>query len=158
METLYEIGIRKERRKTMIRAAEPKDAEQIEELYKELLPSNTEIYVSNERISEVQNNPNSFLFVYELEQKIVGTAHLHLCLDALVGSRPFGVVERVIISRAQQGKGYGSELMKYIEGLCAEKNCLKIFLTSGSSRTEAHVFYDRLGYDGNSSRAFKKYL
>ena len=142
----------------MIREAEPKDAEKIEQLYKELLPSNTKISVLEERINEVKNNPNSFLLVYEVDNEVVGTAHLHLCLDALVESRPFGVVERVTISRAQQGKGYGSELMRYIEGLCVEKNCIKIFLASGTSRTEAHAFYDKLGYDHESSKAFKKYL
>ncbi|CAM4478653.1 GNAT family N-acetyltransferase [Paenibacillus tarimensis] len=142
----------------MIREAEVNDAKKLENLYKELLPNNPMIRVSEDRINEVKENPNSFLFVYELEGDIVGTAHLHLCMDALVESRSFGVVERVIVRREEQGKGYGSELMRFIEGICREKNCIKIFLTSGASRIEAHGFYDKLGYDGESSKAFKKYL
>lgn len=142
----------------MIREAEARDAERIEALYKELLPNYTSTSVSEDRIKEVKNNVNSYLLVYELESDIVGTAHLHLCLDALEASRPFGVVERVVITKEHQGKGYGTSLMKFIEGLCIERNCVKIFLTSGASRIEAHDFYDMLGYDGNSSKAFKKYL
>lgn len=142
----------------MIREAEPRDAQAIERLYKELLPNNLNTKVLGERIEEIQNNPNSFLLVCEIDQKVIGTAHLHICLDALVENRPFGVVERVIVTEHVQSKGYGSELMKYIENICIQRNCMKIFLTSGASRSEAHHFYEKLGYDGESSKAFKKYL
>lgn len=142
----------------MIREAEPRDAQAIECLYKELLPNNLNTKVLGERIEEIQNNPNSFLLVCEIDQKVIGTAHLHICLDALMENRPFGVVERVIVTEHVQSKGYGSELMKAIENICIQKNCLKIFLTSGASRIEAHHFYEKLGYDGESSKAFKKYL
>ncbi|MFS0871983.1 GNAT family N-acetyltransferase [Paenibacillus xylanilyticus] len=142
----------------MIRQAESRDAEAIESLYRELLPNNLDTKVLGERIEEIKNNPNSFLLVYEMNQRVIGTAHLHICLDALVENRPFGVVERVIITEHVQSKGYGSELMKYIEDLCIQKNCVKVFLTSGATRIEAHHFYEKLGYDGESSKAFKKYL
>ncbi|NUU77614.1 GNAT family N-acetyltransferase [Paenibacillus xylanilyticus] len=142
----------------MIRQAETRDAEAIESLYRELLPNNLDTKVLGERIEEIQNNPNSFLLVYEMNQKVIGTAHVHICLDALVENRPFGVVERVIVTEHVQSKGYGSELMKYIEDLCIQKNCVKVFLTSGATRIEAHHFYKKLGYDGESSKAFKKYL
>ncbi|WP_337032581.1 GNAT family N-acetyltransferase [Paenibacillus illinoisensis] len=142
----------------MIREAEPRDAQAIERLYKELLPNNLNTKVLGERIEEIQNNPNSFLLVCEIDQQVIGTAHLHICLDALVENRPFGVVERVIVTEHVQSKGYGSELMKYIENICIQRNCMKVFLTSGTSRSEAHHFYEKLGYDGDSSKAFKKYL
>ncbi|OPG94445.1 GNAT family N-acetyltransferase [Chryseobacterium mucoviscidosis] len=142
----------------MIREAEARDVDVIEKLYKELLPNNLNTKVLAERIEEVRNNPNSFLFVYEVGNQVIGTAHLHICLDALVENRPFGVVERVIITEHVQSQGYGSDLMKYIENVCIQKNCIKVFLTSGSSRYEAHGFYTKLGYDGESSKAFKKYL
>ena len=142
----------------MIREAEPRDAQAIERLYQELLPNNLNTKVLGERIEEIQNNPNSFLLVCEIDQKVIGTAHLHICLDALVENRPFGVVERVIITEHVQSKGYGSALMKAIENICIQKNCMKIFLTSGASRSEAHHFYEKLGFDGESSKAFKKYL
>lgn len=142
----------------MIREAESRDAAVIEGLYKELLPNNLNTRVLAERIEEISNNPDSFLFVYEIADQVIGTAHLHICLDALVENRPFGVVERVIITEHVQSKGYGSELMKYLEQVCMQRNCVKVFLTSGSSRNEAHRFYVKLGYNGESSKAFKKYL
>ncbi|MBR2566941.1 MAG: GNAT family N-acetyltransferase [Paenibacillus sp.] len=142
----------------IIREAEINDAEAIERLYRELLPNNTKIKVVEDRIEEIKHDHNSYLFVCEVDQEIVATAHLHLCLDALIESQPFGVVERVIVSGNRQGQGYGSLIMKHIEDLCISRNCVKIFLASGASRKQAHKFYTNLGYDGDSSKAFKKYL
>ncbi|CAI6082634.1 hypothetical protein PAECIP112173_03637 [Paenibacillus sp. JJ-100] len=142
----------------IIREAETNDAEAIERLYKELLPNNSKIKVLKDRIEEIKHDANSYLFVCEVDQEIVATAHLHLCLDALIESQPFGVVERVIVSGDRQGQGYGSLMMKHIEDLCISRDCVKIFLASGASRKKAHEFYTSLGYDGDSSKAFKKYL
>ncbi|WP_128103180.1 GNAT family N-acetyltransferase [Paenibacillus sp. DCT19] len=142
----------------MIREAEGKDAIAVERLYQELLPNHSGIHVLPERLEEIRINPNSYLFVYDVDGSLVGTAHLHVCLDALSGTRPFGVVERVIVTQEMQGRGYGSRLMEHLEQVCKEKNCVKVFLTSNALRQDAHQFYDKLGYDGEGSKAFKKYL
>lgn len=34
---------------------------------------------------------------------------------------------------------------------------VKIMLTSGSRRMDAHRFYGRMGFDGEASKTFKKY-
>ncbi|WP_438444937.1 GNAT family N-acetyltransferase [Gorillibacterium sp. sgz5001074] len=142
----------------MIREAVPKDAQGIERLYGELFGGGRTVRVLEDRIAEIRANPNSFLLVYENEEGLVGTAHLHLCLDALEGTRPFGVVERVVVAGEHQGKGYGTQLMRYIEGLCREHRCVKVMLTSNMKRTEAHEFYSRLDYNGERSKAFIKEL
>lgn len=142
----------------MIREAESRDAATIEKLYRELLPNHKDTKVLAERIEEIRRHEHSFLFVYEVQEQVVGTAHLHICLDALAGNRPFGLVERVIMSSGVQGKGYGTELMEHVEEVCLRMNASKILLASGASRQGAHQFYQKLGYDGESSKAFKKYL
>lgn len=142
----------------MIREAEGKDAIAVERLYQELLPNHSDIHVLPERLEEIRINPNSYLFVYEVDGSLVGSAHLHVCLDALSETRPFGVVERVIVTQELQGRGYGSRLMEHLEEVCKEKQCVKVFLTSNALRQDAHQFYEKLGYDGEASKAFKKYL
>lgn len=62
------------------------------------------------------------------------------------------------MSSEVQGKGYGTELMEHVEQVCLQMNVSKILLASGASRQRAHQFYQKLGYDGESSKAFKKYL
>ncbi|MBY0205948.1 MULTISPECIES: GNAT family N-acetyltransferase [Paenibacillus] len=142
----------------MIREAEARDAATIDKLYRELLPNHAHTEVLAERIEEIRLHEHSFLFVYEVREQVVGTAHLHICLDALAGNRPFGLVERVVMSSEMQGNGYGTELMEHVEQVCLQMNASKILLASGASRQGAHQFYQKLGYDGESSKAFKKYL
>lgn len=142
----------------MIREAEARDAATIDKLYRELLPNHAHTEVLAERIEEIRRHEHSFLFVYEVREQVVGTAHLHICLDALAGNRPFGLVERVVMSSEVQGNGYGTELMEHVEQVCLQVNASKILLASGASRQGAHQFYQKLGYDGESSKAFKKYL
>jgi GNAT superfamily N-acetyltransferase len=36
-----------------------------------------------------------------------------------------------------------------------EQNYYKILLQSGNKRTDAHRFYESLGFDGNSKKAFE---
>lgn len=51
----------------MIREATPEDAYGLEKLYRILLPEHTDIQVSPQRISQIANNPDSLLIVYEEE-------------------------------------------------------------------------------------------
>lgn len=117
----------------MIREAEARDAATIDKLYRELLPNHAHTEVLAERIEEIRRHEHSFLFVYEVREQVVGTAHLHICLDALAGNRPFGLVERVVMSSELQGNGYGTELMEHVEQVCLQVNASKILLASGAS-------------------------
>lgn len=142
----------------MIREARSEDATYIEELYRILLPEHPAIHVSPERLKRIADHPDSFLYVYEEEGTIVGTLHLHLCMDALCDDRPFAVIERVITAQEVRGKGYGAKLMKYAEHVATSRGALKIMLSSAVRREDAHQFYEHLGYNSSSSKLFKKYL
>lgn len=142
----------------MIREAVPEDACTIEELYRILLPAHQDIHVSPERLKQIAANEDSFLYVYEEEGNIVGSLHLHLCMDALSHNRPFAVIERVIVAQEARGKGYGANLMRHAENVAVTKGAVKVMLSSAANREEAHRFYEHLGFSGNSSKLFKKYL
>ncbi|KHL95078.1 GCN5 family acetyltransferase [Paenibacillus sp. IHB B 3415] len=138
----------------MIREATPEDASGLEKLYRILLPEHTDIQVSPQRISQIASNPDSLLIVYVEDGEVAGTLHLHLCMDALSGDRPFGVVTAPQL----RGKGIGASLMQFAEEAAAARGALKVMLSSKSCRTDAHRFYERLGYDGEGSKLFKKYI
>lgn len=142
----------------MIREALPQDAGALEALYRQLLPDNPDIRVSPDRISAIRTNPDSYLFVYDREGELAGTVHLHLCMDALSGDRPFAVIERVVTALHVRGQGIGGALMRHAEEAAKSRGALKVMLSSNARRQEAHRFYERLGYDGEGSRLYKKYL
>ncbi|KWX86965.1 GCN5 family acetyltransferase [Paenibacillus riograndensis] len=142
----------------MIRESVPEDAPSIEQLYRMLLPEQKDIMVMPERIRQIRNHPDSFLFVYEVEGTVVATVHLHLCMDALSCERPFAVIERVVTAPEARGRGYGAALMRHAEETAAARGALKVMLSSNRNRADAHRFYEKLGYDGDGSRLFKRYL
>ncbi|ETT70358.1 GNAT family N-acetyltransferase [Paenibacillus sp. FSL R7-277] len=142
----------------MIREARAEDAAGIEGLYRILLPDSSDIHVSPQRISQIADNPDSLLFVYVEGGEVAGTVHLHLCMDALSGDRPFAVIERFVIIEELRGKGIGASMLRFAEEAAAARGALKVMLSSKSIRKDAHRFYERLGYDGEGSKLFKKYI
>jgi N-acetylglutamate synthase-like GNAT family acetyltransferase len=142
----------------IIRQAKAEDAGAVERLYHILQPEKEHLKVSADRVEELGDDPASFLFVVEDEGRVVGTAHVHFCLDVFVDRRPFAIIERVVIDPEYRSRGCGSELIRHIEVFCSGKNCAKMILTTRAGRPQAHEFYRRLGFDGESDLAFKKYL
>ena len=55
-----------------------------------------------------------------------------------------------------QGRGIGRQLIKRVEELAKSKHYAFIRLNSASHRKEAHVFYERIGYEGNKTQ--KRFL
>jgi N-acetylglutamate synthase-like GNAT family acetyltransferase len=141
----------------MIREAEKRDRERIEALYKILIPDDNEIDVLDERIDQIKLDPNHFLFVYEHEGVAVGTMILSFCLDAMYGNRPFAVLENVIVHPSCRGLGIGKQLFKYIELRCKAAGCRELLLMSNVRRTEAHQFFEKMGFSA-VAKGFKKYI
>jgi GNAT superfamily N-acetyltransferase len=142
----------------MIREAEPGDAGALQRLYEVLVPGNPRIRVLPERLARIRRDESNFLFVFEHEGQVVGTLAVTLCLDAMFEERPIGLLENLVVEPGARGRGVGRELMLHAERFCQERGCTKLLLLSNAYRKEAHAFFERLGYDGSVSRAFKKYL
>ena len=140
----------------LIRPARPADAEAIQRLYEALAP-NPAIRVLPERIAQVDADPNTELLVAEVEGSVQGAALLTLCLDVMFQNQPFAVLENVVVAPACRGQGVGSALFTRLEAIAWERNCSKLMLLSSASRSEAHAFFERLGYDGSAKRGFVKY-
>jgi N-acetylglutamate synthase-like GNAT family acetyltransferase len=142
----------------MIREAERTDKNQIFELYRMLVPNSKKMNVLEEQIDKIRMDPTNFLLVYDEEGEIVGTLTLNICLQALHGIRPYGVIENIIVHENHRGKEIGRKLLQYVEDYCNSIDCHRIMILSNSSRRRAHQFFEREGYDSSISKGFKKYL
>ncbi|PWV94444.1 N-acetylglutamate synthase-like GNAT family acetyltransferase [Paenibacillus cellulosilyticus] len=142
----------------MIREAEASDVSELYRLYRMLLPNSKKLNVVEERIIEIRNDSKNFIYVYESDNKIIGTLTLTICLEALHGSMSYGVIENVVVDETLRGNGIGQQLMDYAERYCRSIRCSKIMLLSNSKRESAHHFFASIGYDSTVSKAFKKYL
>jgi N-acetylglutamate synthase-like GNAT family acetyltransferase len=141
-----------------VRRARPTDAPAIQALYEALVPGDVSISVDPAHLSRLQSDPDSQLLVVDAAGTVCGTAFLTICRDPMYGDQPFGVVENVIVLAAARRLGAGRALMDDVERVARATRCTKLMLLSSASRTEAHGFFSRLGYDGGRKRGFVKYL
>ena len=52
----------------------------------------------------------------------------------------------MVVDEAARGKAYGEALIERAIAMAKEAGCYKVSLTSNKRRTEAHRFYERLGF------------
>ncbi|MBM0066810.1 GNAT family N-acetyltransferase [Alkalicoccobacillus gibsonii] len=141
----------------MIREAISSDKEQINELYRMLVPNSKKREVLGEQIDKIKEDPNNFILVYEENGAIIGTLTLNICLQALHGESPYGVVENVVIHENHRNKRIGTKLLEFVDHYCLTIDCHRVMLLSNSKRTQAHNFFENAGYNGTVSKGFKKY-
>jgi GNAT superfamily N-acetyltransferase len=106
-------------------------------------------------LAEILAEPSNDLLVVELDGAIVGT----LQLTSIPGMARRGarrvLVEAVRVRSDLRSSGIGSGVMRWVSDAAAPAlGAAIVQLTSDSSRTDAHRFYERLGYVG-SHRGFK---
>jgi len=139
-----------------VRPAEAADAKGIETLYRELV-ANPAVNVTAERVAEVGLDANTVLLVADRGAEVIGTALLSMCMDVMFQSQPFAVLENVVVNHGHRGLGVGTALMREVERIALERECSKIMLFSSVSRTDAHRFFMRTGFQGEHKRGFIKY-
>lgn len=77
----------------------------------------------------------------------IGTFSLLICCNLGHGSKKFAIVENVVISNAFRGQGFGKTMMEFSMQTARDYGCYKLMLSSSAARTEAHRFYDSLGFE-----------
>jgi ribosomal protein S18 acetylase RimI-like enzyme len=94
------------------------------------------------------------LFVAEVRKKIVGTLVLVVVQNLSHKGSPYAIIENVVVDEKQRSKGIGEALIRRAVDEARKAGCYKVSLTSNKLRTEAHRFYERLGF-GRTHEAFR---
>jgi GNAT superfamily N-acetyltransferase len=97
-------------------------------------------------LAEVQADGRQSLLVAGDGGVVVGTAALIIVPNLSHAGRPYAVVEDVVVDDSRRGRGAGEALMRRVIELAREAGCYKLVLTSDRRRTDAHRFYQRLGF------------
>jgi N-acetylglutamate synthase-like GNAT family acetyltransferase len=139
----------------VIRQARGTDAGALAALYQSLV-SDPHINVRPERLEMLATDPHTYLLVCEVDGVVCGTALLTLCLDAMYGNQPYGLIENVVVAEGQRSYGIGSQMMTHVEDLCRRHDCSKMMLLSAASRVQAHRFFERHGFSAANKRGFVK--
>lgn len=94
----------------------------------------------------VEADANYHLLVLEADGGIKGTLALIVTQNLSHRGSPFAIIENVVVDEEDRGKKYGETLIRHAIGLAREHGCYKVSLTSNKRRTDAHRFYERLGF------------
>ncbi len=69
--------------------------------------------------------------------------------------RPYAIIENVITSITYRKQGLGKAIIDKAVEITTNSNCYKVMLLSSSIRIEAHRFYEKIGFNGNSKKGFQ---
>jgi GNAT superfamily N-acetyltransferase len=94
------------------------------------------------------DDPQQHLVVAVREDRVVGTLQLSIISGLSRRGATRSLIEAVRVHADQRGSGLGTELIQWAIDESRRRNCQVVQLTSDSSRTDAHRFYERLGFSG----------
>ncbi|MCP9945478.1 GNAT family N-acetyltransferase [Streptomyces somaliensis] len=94
----------------------------------------------------VAADPNQHLVVAVHEGRVVGTLHLTVIPGLSRRGATRSLIEAVRVHADARGSGLGTRLIRWAIAESRRHGCVLVQLTSDASRTDAHRFYDRLGF------------
>jgi len=106
------------------------------------------------RLTALQGDQRALTLVAELEGQVVGVMTAHV-ISAIHITSPVAMLTVLVVGREARGKGVGQALVERAELWADAHGAEKITLTSALSRTEAHAFYKKLGYEHTGVRLAK---
>jgi len=108
-------------------------------------------------LHELQADPRATCLVVECDGRVEGTLTVYILPNLSHGGKRYALVENLVVDESRRGRGYGRLLMERAEALARERGCYRLGLTSNRRRTDAHRFYERLGFMA-THHGFTKYF
>jgi len=96
--------------------------------------------------ADIQNDPRNELIVAELGGDVVGCLQLTYIPGLSRRGAERAQIESVRVKRDLRGQGLGQKLFQWAIDRARKKNCALVQLTTDAARTDAHAFYERLGF------------
>lgn len=135
-----------------IRLARPADASAIAALVTELGFPTTPGDLAP-RLAAMQG-AGEIILVAARDDAVLGVLTVHV-MPVLHRPAPVGRLTMLVVTAAMRGIGVGRALVAEAERMLAARGCGIVEVTSNQQLTEAHAFYQRLGYAVTSVRLFK---
>ena len=125
------------------------------ELYQQLNPDDVVNEITAKNIWGKIKNQDIKYFVAKENGKIIASCYICIIPNLTRGGKSIGFIENVITDAKYRRKGVGKTIMENVINYAKEQNCYKVLLQSGNNRTESHPFYESIGFDGESKKAFE---
>ncbi|WP_071797270.1 GNAT family N-acetyltransferase [Natronohydrobacter thiooxidans] len=97
-------------------------------------------------LHEISADRNQFLCVAERDGQVLGTLQLTFIPGLSRAGAKRGQIEAVRVARDHRNAGIGRAMLDWAIAQCRAQNCALVQLTTDRSRSDAHRFYDSLGF------------
>ncbi|RWL82577.1 MAG: GNAT family N-acetyltransferase [Mesorhizobium sp.] len=94
----------------------------------------------------IDRDPNQLLAVMTDGDAVIGTLQITFLAGLSQRGAWRGQIEAVRVASSRRGEGLGQLLLEWAIDKCRERGCRVVQLTTNKSRTDAHRFYERLGF------------
>jgi len=140
----------------IVRTATKDDIPQLLELYRELQPDDPPIDENAAAtVWDEALNSGVVYFVAECNGSIAASCCIAIIPNMTRQCSPIGYIENVITAAEYRRCGVGRQLLETAVDYAKTLGCYKVVLQSSIKRTQAHEFYESIGFDGDSKRAFE---
>jgi ribosomal protein S18 acetylase RimI-like enzyme len=129
----------------LIRCARPQDADQLLPLMQQLIGYPQSLKSLEDRLVTYLTSPQYHVFVAEVDNVLVGLVAVYVTHRFIVHGKRC-TIEALVVDELCRGHGVGRKLMHTVELFAKNSGCSLIDLVTGIQRTEAHLFYQKMGY------------
>ncbi|MFE7836287.1 GNAT family N-acetyltransferase [Streptomyces sp. NPDC057474] len=98
-------------------------------------------------LERLSGDPNQYVVVAVREGRVVGTLQLTIIPGLSRRGSTRSVIEGVRVHADARGSGLGTRLIEWAVDSSRHQGCQLVQLTSDTTRTDAHRFYERLGFE-----------
>jgi GNAT superfamily N-acetyltransferase len=85
-----------------------------------------------------------------------GLAHLHVA-PAIEHDGAVAKLGALVVDEKHRGRGVGRALVSATEAAARSSGCVQLFLTTAEHRSDAHAFYEHLGFERTGRRYVKRF-
>ncbi|MET7696242.1 GNAT family N-acetyltransferase [Streptomyces sp. NPDC005485] len=97
-------------------------------------------------LERLSGDPNQHVMVAVREGRVVGTLQLTVIPGLSRKGATRSLIEGVRVHGDERGSGLGTRLIEWAIAESRRQECQLVQLTSDVTRTDAHRFYERLGF------------
>ncbi|MEU3947332.1 GNAT family N-acetyltransferase [Streptomyces sp. NPDC029526] len=97
-------------------------------------------------LERLRADPHQHLVVAVRDDRVVGTLQLTVIPGLSRRGATRSVIEGVRVHADERGSGLGTQLIEWAIDESRRQGCQLVQLTSDNTRTDAHRFYERLGF------------
>ncbi|MDX3241553.1 GNAT family N-acetyltransferase [Streptomyces sp. ME18-1-4] len=97
-------------------------------------------------LERLTDDPNQHLVVAVRKGRVVGTLQLTIVPGLSRRGSTRSIIEGVRVHADERGSGLGTRFVEWAVEESRRENCQLVQLTSDTTRTDAHRFYERLGF------------